>query len=117
VEKRPIVIDTGPLLTYLAIRHLDTKDAPNARKDQVLTEIHGNILAATEQERFLKLMKQPVFTTAHVIAEVLKLRDKSQLNREKEEFLGNSLSVLTSGSISEIPCPIREVCKEETFAG
>ncbi len=115
MEKRPIVIDTSPLLTYLAIRYLDSKDAPKARRDQVITEIRGKTFAATEQERFLELMKQRTFTTAHVISEVLKLREKSVLSLEKEDFRRNSLDVLTGDTISEIPCPIMEVCQEEDF--
>jgi predicted nucleic acid-binding protein len=113
---RPIAIDTGPLLTYLALRYLDRSDAPTARRNQVLKEIRqGHALGDTQREQFLKLMKRPVFTTAHVISEALNLRGKSVLNREKEEFRRNSLDVLTSGSISEIPCRITDVCLEQNF--
>ena len=114
---RPIAIDTGPLLTYLALRYLDRSDAPTARRNQVLKEIRqGHAFGDTQREQFLKLMKRPVFTTAHVISEALNLRGKSVLNREKEEFRRNSLDVLTSGSISEIPCRITDVAWNKTFA-
>ena len=60
-------------------------------------------------------MKQPALTTAHVISEALKLREASALGREKEAFRRNSLDVLIGDTISEIPCPIMEVCLEEDF--
>jgi aspartyl-tRNA synthetase len=115
VEKRPIVIDTNLLLTYLAIRYLDGNDAPKARRDQVLTEIRGRPFDETERERFLELIKQHAFTTAHAISEALNLRVASALSREKEEFRRNSLEVLMGGTISEISCPIAEICKAEDF--
>lgn len=115
MEKRPIVIDTGPLLTYLAIRYLDSTDAPKARRDHVLGEIRGRAFAETEQERFLELMKQRMLTTAHVISEALNLREASALSREKEEFRRNSLGVLIAGALSEISCPIAEICKAADF--
>lgn len=115
MEKRPIVIDTGPLLTYLAIRYLDSTDASKARRDHVLWEIRGRAFAETEQERFVELMKQHILTTAHVISETLKLREKSILSLEKEDFRRNSLEILTGGAVSEISCPITEICQEQDF--
>jgi aspartyl-tRNA synthetase len=116
VERRPIVIDTNLLLTYVAIRYLDGKDAPEARRDQILTEIRGQSFAETERRHFLlKLSKQRVLTTAHVISEALKLRNTSAFNQEGKEFRRFSLDVLTTESISEIPCPITEICQEEEF--
>jgi hypothetical protein len=46
---------------------------------------------------------------------VLKLREASALSREQEGFRRDSLDFLTSGSISEIPCPITEICREEDY--
>ena len=116
MEKRPIVIDTGPLLTYLALRYLDGSGASKAKRDEILRDIRPRSgFAETEQERFLQVMKQPALTTAHVISEALKLRDASALGREKETFRRNSLAVLTGDTISEIRCPIVEICLEEDF--
>jgi len=60
-------------------------------------------------------MRQPSFTTAHVISEVLKLRESSALRKEEELFRRNSLDLLTNGSVIEISCPIMEVRREEEF--
>jgi hypothetical protein len=118
VDKGPIVIDTGPLLTYLVIQYLDnldSKEAPKAWRDHVLREIRGRAFGETERERFLELTKRPMLTTAHVISEALKLRETSALSLEKEAFRRNSLGVLTGGAISEISCPMTEICQEEDF--
>jgi hypothetical protein len=115
VQRRPIVIDTGPLLTYLAIRYLNTTEASKARRDHVLGEIRGRAFDEPEQERLLELMKQHTFTTAHAISEALNLREASALNRAKTEFRRNSLEVLTSGTMSEIACPVAEICRTEDF--
>lgn len=115
MDNGPIVIDTGPLLTYLAIQYLDSKEAPKAWRDHVLGEIRGRAFAEAGHERFLELTKRPLLTTAHVISEALKLRETSALSPEKEDFRRNSLEVLTSGAISEISCPIAEICREEDF--
>lgn len=56
-----------------------------------------------------------MLTTAHVISEALKLRGMSVLSQEKEEFRRSSLDVFTHDAISEIPCPIAEICREEDF--
>jgi hypothetical protein len=108
-------MDTGPLLTYLAIRYLVSRDAAKARRSHVLEEIRGRAFNENEQERFLELMKQHTFTTAHAVSEALNLRETSALSREKEEFRRNSLEVLVGGAISEIACPIEEICKTEDF--
>jgi len=88
--------------------------ATKARRNHVLGEIRGTFDEA-EQERFLELMKQRTFTTAHVISEALNLREASALSREKEGFRRNSLEVLMGGAITEIACPIAEICKTEDF--
>jgi hypothetical protein len=106
---------SGPLLTYLAIRYLDSMDASKATRNHVLWEIRGRAFDEVEQERFLELMKQHTFTTAHVISETLKLRGNSAMSREAEEFRRNSLEVLMGGAITEIACPMAEICKAEDF--
>lgn len=114
MEQRPIVIDTNLLLTYLAIRYLEGRDAPKAWTDCVLTEIRGKAFAEAEQRRFLfKLEGQRVLTTPHVISEALKLRKTTAFYQEEEEFRRVSLDVLASDAIGEIPCPIMEICQHE----
>jgi hypothetical protein len=116
VEKRPIVIDAGPLLTYLALQYLNSNDTPKASRDQILREIRpGSPIDEPEQERLRQLLRQPAFTTAHVIAEVLKLREKSLLSRIAGEFRRHSLDILIGGAIREVPCPIEEMCREKDF--
>jgi hypothetical protein len=116
VQQRPIVIDTNLLLTYLAIRYLDGRDAPKAWRDQILTEIRGKAFAEPEQRRFLlKLGRQRVLPTPHVISEALKLRKTSAFHQEKEAFRTVSLDIVASDVISEIPCPIMEICLHEDF--
>jgi predicted nucleic acid-binding protein len=113
VKQRPIVVDTGPLLTYLALRYLDDLDASKAERDKIFKDIRRmGIFTETEQERLRIELRRPFLTTALVISEVLKLRENSVLRMQAWEFRTHSLKVLTSGNIHEVACPIAEICSQ-----
>lgn len=60
-------------------------------------------------------MKQVrVLTTPHVLGETFKLRESSRLARE-EVFRPFWLDVLDAGKITEVPCPIGELTKDQRF--
>lgn len=114
-QPRSIVIDTGPLLTYLALRYLDRDDAPQARRNQIFDELRrAKPFADTEQEHLRHAMSRAVLTTPHVLTEVFRLRESSIL-RKLEGFLPCSLDILDQGSIIEVQCPTAELSKDRDF--
>jgi hypothetical protein len=113
----PVLLDTGPLLTYLALRYADSTKAPIAYRDKLFRDIRkkGQPFSATAQERFRKLVEiDHALTTPHVILEATKLREYSQLARAVN-FPEFSLEVLTSRPISEVWCSLEEICKEPEY--
>jgi hypothetical protein len=116
MAKRRIVVDNGPLLTWLTISFLNSRDTLKAVRDQILAGIRpDSVISETHQQRLHEMMTQGVLTTPHVISETLKLREHSALGAMQEEFRNYSLKLLTSLSIREIPCPIAEICSEREF--
>jgi hypothetical protein len=117
VRTDPVLLDTGPLLTYLALRYADWSSASRAYRDTLFRDIRkqGPRFSETEQERFSKLIEtRHALTTPHVIMEATRLREHSELARV-ENFREFSLEVLTSSAISEIWCSLEEICKEPKY--
>ncbi|HEV3199989.1 MAG TPA: hypothetical protein VGZ73_18925 [Bryobacteraceae bacterium] len=53
-QPRSIIVDTGPLLTYLALRYLDREAATEARRNQVFYELrHASPFADGYEIRML----------------------------------------------------------------
>jgi hypothetical protein len=114
-QPQSIIIDTGPLLTYLALRYLDRHNAQKARRDQVFNELlPGITFADTEQQHLRRAMSREVLTTPHVLTEVFKLREPSIL-KKLEGFLACGLDILGQGRIIEIPCPTAKLCEDRGF--
>jgi hypothetical protein len=112
-----VLLDTGPLLTYLALRYADSTNAPKAYRDTLFRDIRkqGQRFSATAQEHFRKLIEtQHALTTPQVILEATKLREHSELARATG-FGDFSLRVLSSGTISETWCSLEELCKEPEY--
>jgi hypothetical protein len=117
VRADPVLLDTGPLLTYLALRYADTTKAPKAYRDTLFRDIRNQSerFGATAQEYFLKLIEmRHALTTPHVILEATKLREHSELARA-EGFREFSLAVLTGGAISEIWYSLEEIYRESEY--
>ena len=59
VRPDPVLHDTGPLLTYLALLYADAIYAPQEYRDTLFRDIRkpGPPLGKTEQERFGKLIE------------------------------------------------------------
>lgn len=113
----PVLLDTGPLLTYLALLYTDSINAAQKYRDTLFRDIRrqGAPFGETEQERFGKLIEmRHALTTPHVILEATKLREHSELARAAG-FLEFSLEVLTIGAISEIWSSLEEICKEPEY--
>jgi hypothetical protein len=117
VRPGPVLLDTGPLLTYPALLYADSINAPQEYRDALFHDIRqqGAPFGETEQERFGKLIEmRHALTTPHVILEATKLREQSELARATS-FQEFSLDVLTSGAISEIWCSLEEICKAPKY--
>ncbi len=117
VRPGPLLLDTGPLLTYLALRYADSTKAPKAYTDILFRDIrkHGERFSVTAQEHFRKLIEmRHALTTPHVILEVTKLREHSELARAGG-FREFSLAVLTGGAISEIWYSFEEIYRESEY--
>jgi hypothetical protein len=117
VRPGPVLLDTGPLLTYLALRYADSTNAPKAYRDTLFRDIRkdGQQFGATAQEHFRKLIEmQHALTTPQVILEATKLREYSELAKATG-FRDFSLRVLSSGAITETWCSLEEICKEPEY--
>jgi hypothetical protein len=92
----PLVLDSGPLLTYLCLRYLDEIDAKRPQRNQVLSEVRPVGWDVNQEERFLRYLEAHPrrLTTSHVVAEVLRLRTYSALKRSAEAFRRVALSGL-----------------------
>ena len=115
VRPGSVLLDTGPLLTYLALRYADSTKAPKAYRDTLFRDIrkHGERFSATTQEHFRKLIEaRHAMTTPHVILEATKLREYLSKATGFRDF---SLNVLGSGAISETWCSVEELCKEPEY--
>lgn len=91
------MLDTGPLLTYLAVHYLGQTEADIARRSAVLQDVRrGSRFAKAEQERFQVLLdrSERLLTTPHALCEVLKLREHSVLSQDRERFRQLSLELL-----------------------
>jgi predicted nucleic acid-binding protein len=105
----PVVMDTGPMLTWLVLRYLNQCGAPKSTRDAFMTalELREGPLAETEQDYFLQKVGRhsPVLTTTYSAAEVMKLREHSLLKHE-EPFFRFRLDLLSCGTITEYPCTL-----------
>lgn len=113
-----VVLDTGPLLTYLALHYLDQTRADTARRGAVLRDVRrGKMFTRTEQERFQVLLNgsERLLTTPHALCEVLKLREYSVLSLDQEEFRRLSLQLLLGGKLEDVSCPLRELCTDDAY--
>jgi hypothetical protein len=117
VRAGPVLLDTGPLLTYLALCYADSTGTPRADRDALFryTRKQGPRFSETQQERFGKLIEaRHALTTPHVILEATRLREYSELAKV-ESFREFSHEVLTTGAISEIWFSLEEICKEPKY--
>jgi hypothetical protein len=114
MQERPIIIDAGPLYTYLAVRYLESIRAEKAKRIAVLERIRdGRNFTEIQQELLCEAMTQPVVTTPHVMTEVLRAARESSPIIRTEDFRDHSIQILVGGSIREEPCPIeRPMCRK-----
>jgi hypothetical protein len=111
-----IVVDYGPLLTYLGLLYLDQRGASKATRGLFFGDLRpGATFSETEQERLRKKMDGfQILTTPHVLVETFNVRMPSRLARELA-FRPFCVEVLGTGRIKEVPCPIREIVQEQRF--
>jgi hypothetical protein len=106
-------LDTGPLITYLALRFLDENPAGQKYRDEVFLQLRGPYFGESEQERFAQaLAGRRLLTTAHVAVEVFNLRGRSKLEEKKEGFRQFSLGVLVE-QVEEVECRLTEVNQQK----
>jgi hypothetical protein len=117
VRRDPVLLDTGPLLTYLALRYADSIKASKSYRDRLFQDIRSQSPPFNEdrQERLSELIEvRAAQTTPHVILEATRLRKHSELAKATG-FRDFSLRVLVSGAISEVWCSLEELCKEPEY--
>src|SRR5690242_8212429 len=117
VRPDPVLLDTGPLLTYLAMRYSDHTKAPKTYRDTLFWDIrkHGERFSETALERFRKLVEsRHALTTPNVILDATNLLEYSE-SSSADGFLKFSVKVLFGGEISEIWYSLEEICKEAEY--
>lgn len=100
------VVDTGPLLTVLALNYVHAIHAPKVKRDKILTKANEDLLKnPTRQERYLQLFSgiRTILTTSHVIGELQGLqKGRLDLEREdKKQFWSHSMNFLCMKNIDE----------------
>ncbi len=115
-----VMLDTGPLLTYLALQHLEQTKADKAHREAVFRDLRGGSgcgFTETEQELFGLAVDrwERLLTTSYVIAEIWRLRNHSELRRYEQPLHEMTLQELTGGRVEEVPCSVQELCAEEGF--
>jgi hypothetical protein len=113
-----VVLDTGPLLTYLTLHYLDRTGATD--REAIIRDVRSGSrypFTATEEERFRLLLHRfkRLLTTSPAVAEALRLREYSLLSRDRWRFRELALERLKDGKVEDVHCPLRELCAEEGF--
>jgi hypothetical protein len=113
---RDIVVDSGPLKTYVALCYLDRTNARKAHRDSVFRELRGGgTFADSQQARLRQALGKSVITTPHVLVEIFKFREHLSLRQEKEQLRACCLDLISSGKIEEASCPTAELARDESF--
>jgi len=116
LDRGPIVLDTGPLLIYLAIPYLRSVGAGNTWRDEVFRSLQKRVaLDQGLQERFETRLSSfsPVLTTTLVLGEVFRLRESSPLAQATEEF--RRVSIGTVQRIVEVPVTLAQIVSDSGF--
>jgi hypothetical protein len=110
-----VLLDTGPLLTLLALEFLRETEAGHSRRVAVLQELRGKEINRLEEERFTEVFAnyQRKLTTPHVLTEVFKLRDWSQLKRHEPHFRKVGIDTIKRAGIREITASLAELASNQ----
>jgi predicted nucleic acid-binding protein len=112
--RSPIILDHGPLLTYLCWLFLDSIDATaNQRRDAVRALDLKDLNWDADQHLRLHniLTSQACVTTTLVLHEILQLREYSYLANDKERFRRFGLAELPK--FAEICVPLRDIDEQD----
>jgi hypothetical protein len=113
-----IVLDTGPLLTYLAVHYIETIKAKISTRDRILQSVRpaGRPFDDSLQNAFTSLCRETrrLLTTSNALTEALKARKNSALYR-REDFHDIALSFLAESNIEELPRPARSLIQDTRY--
>ena len=90
-RRRPVLLDTGPLLIYLYWLYCDSMRATRAARDAALRDLNlGLAWSENQHERFDQFLKSRSvrLITNHVAAEILHFRTHSFLQTHANPFTG-----------------------------
>lgn len=111
-----ILLDTGPLLAFIALRYLQETAAGEARRRKILSDIQPGLeWTAVEAERFSHLISRyaRLLTTTHVLTEVFKLRKYSELKRDAHTFMRFAADALRRSNVREVHCSLEDFSSNE----
>jgi predicted nucleic acid-binding protein len=108
-----ILLDTGPLLTLLAISFLRETDAGEARHRAVLSDIQPEWtrVEAARFSEFLALYPRRL-TTTHVLTEAFKLRQHSELKQDEYRFRRFVPGELRKADVREVYCSLEDLSSD-----
>ncbi|MGH7247481.1 MAG: hypothetical protein ACREH9_05190 [Pseudomonadota bacterium] len=111
MARRAIIVDTGPLLTYLAVEYVRERKLTEASDRMLLRDIRSGMpFGESEQEVLRDRFRQdaPAATT-HVVVEALRFREHSELAKRAEDFRGFCIGLIAKGAVSEVCCTTSEI--------
>jgi hypothetical protein len=112
-RRKPVLLDTGPLLTYLSWLYCDSIRATKATRDAALRDLNlGLAWRENQHERFYQFLKsRPLrLITSHVAAEILRFRGHSFLKKHSHRFTSFTLDHL--GFVEERSVLLKDLEKD-----
>ena len=111
-SKRPLLLDTGPLMRWLCSRYLDSQDASEHRRNDLLMSLHHQWDAELQRQMdtFLET-RTPWLTTSHVILESLHIRKQAKLKAYEPAYRTEALKYLSAAK--EVPVKLAELNQAE----
>jgi len=94
MPRQSLVLNAGPLLTFLCLNFLDEQNATKAERDQALRDVrNGQASDQRRQDRMGTFFRaNTLLTTSHAMFEVFRLREGSYLERRSHKFLSSALA-------------------------
>jgi hypothetical protein len=103
-------------MASILLRLLDEGDATQGQSDSLFRELrNGASFARGKQQRLRQVLENRVITTPHVLVEVFRLREASQLNKRRADLRSCCLDLLAAGTILEEPCPAYNLYRDSRF--
>jgi hypothetical protein len=110
--RRTILLDTGPLMTYLVLLFVKAATKPKAVRDALFRELRREPFIESTQERMSATFETyTLIATSQSVQEAFTTRKFSELKKIEAIYRRHACSEIEN-RIREVPCSIAELLKE-----